>query len=937
MTGLKTLLVLPVLWLLMTTLAAPARAAENHSLLVAPDNALGFWLVGPAGPVLEGSPAAWGPNWGWVGAPEARPVTRAGELSFSTDLKLGGGTIRIAGIAKAASPQSVKYTYTLSSKTDVPLTMFTIQLVVPEAMRHGDVEIKLKDGQTKTLNMPLHLGESFKEVEQLTFKLTGADKIAETATATFDPPIDIQPENNTLRLLLAHEVFKAGQSVLNLTFATTDDLKFAATAEEQAAYVKTLPGTDWFAYKPTAAALDAPAVIGIEDWLDKPAGKHGGVRIVGDHFALEDGTPIKFWGVNLSYGAMCCPTKEDANDTAKRFARFGVNGVRLHKFTGPGWEGIGDDRDGTKLKPDGLDRLDYFTNQLASQGVYFGFSHTYGYHIRPGNSDRYLAYDEIEKGLGGNTYALMNFAEDCQDLMIDMVVGLLKHKNAYTGKTYAEDPALSYIELQNEDDIFFYTTSNVLNKCPTYRKNLEQRFAKWLLAKYKTQEALATAWGDSLKSGETVSGAVKVQDNPWFMGSDNLPKLQDGPRQRMLDSAAFFHDVQNAFYSRFVKAIRDAGYKGPICGSPWQAPSGLPNYYNLKSDALVGWVDRHNYFGGGFNDTMLSQPGSGYLSSGLQQVANRPFGVSEWIHVYPSLYSAEGPAIMAAYALGLQGWDSSYEFQSSSNHAPMANIVGTFPWGVWEADVPSQMGQFPTLARMIMRGDVKEAPIISTRHVTSKNLQDGQFDFSDSVQQSGDIKTFGGTVPAEALAAGRLVVSFDDKPAPSTFPDMSKYQTGKVITSVTGQLRWDFSGKGFFTIDTPGTKGLVGFAPAAAQTMGNVTINLRSPYASIVLTAREKQSNLANCKSALISAVARNSNTGFRYLDLNGKVLENGKGPVMLEPVLADVTIAGRGIASVQVLDHDGVATGKTLPVTNGAFTIDGTKDKTLYYEVVFK
>ena len=71
----------------------------------------------------------------------------------------------------------------------------------------------------------------------------------------------------------------------------------------------------------------------------------------------------------------------------------------------------------------------------------------------------------------------------------------------------------------------------------------------------------------------------------------------------------------------------------------------LPHYLNLKSDALVGFIDRHNYFGGQLNDTMLSQPGSGYFSSGLQQVIDRPFSVSEWVHVYPSLYSAEGPAI----------------------------------------------------------------------------------------------------------------------------------------------------------------------------------------------------------------------------------------------------------------------------------------------------
>jgi hypothetical protein len=37
-----------------------------------------------------------------------------------------------------------------------------------------------------------------------------------------------------------------------------------------------------------------------------------------------------------------------------------------------------------------------------------------------------------------------------QNLMIDMVVNLLKHRNPYTGLTYADESALCFIELQNE-------------------------------------------------------------------------------------------------------------------------------------------------------------------------------------------------------------------------------------------------------------------------------------------------------------------------------------------------------------------------------------------------------------------------------------------------------------------------------------------------------
>ena len=38
-------------------------------------------------------------------------------------------------------------------------------------------------------------------------------------------------------------------------------------------------------------------------------------------------------------------------------------------------------------------------------------------------------------------------------------------------------------------------------------------------------------------------------------------------------------------------------------------------------------------------------------------------------------------------------------------------------------------------------------------------------------------------MPPEALAAGRVVVEFTDKPQPSTFPDLTKYRDGTTIIS----------------------------------------------------------------------------------------------------------------------------------------------------------
>ncbi len=139
--------------------------------------------------------------------------------------------------------------------------------------------------------------------------------------------------------------------------------------------------------------------------------------------------------------AATAPEKKVAEFTAARFAKYGINAVRLHKFSYPkNAMGIGDANDSTAYAPDGLDKLDYFSDQLKKNGVYFGWSHTFGFHVRPGDKGRLVAYDEIMKAYpNGNTYAFINFAEDVQDLMIKMVAKLLKHKNPYTGLTYAED------------------------------------------------------------------------------------------------------------------------------------------------------------------------------------------------------------------------------------------------------------------------------------------------------------------------------------------------------------------------------------------------------------------------------------------------------------------------------------------------------------------
>jgi len=544
--------------------AATALAkSESWSVVPVPDNNYEAFVLSNDRPVLKTEVIAWKPNWVWVDVPQAVNTTSSNELGLRSSIILNETAKDELGIgftARQIDTRSVIYQYELSAGKDLDLTMLAVSFSLAGTYT-GEAVMTQADGTKKTFLLPPKKITYANQATRIQLKIKNAGNI----TVAIDPPRDIQLDG-TLRVILAQRTFVKGKTASTFKVTFPGEVDFFASRENQHKFVETPVGEGWYKFCPDND--NGTSAISMNDWLDKPAGKHGPVKIAGDHFEFSDGTPVKFWGTNLQYGG-CAPDKENAKLTAARFAKYGINGVRLHKFSGSGWEGIGDPDDGTRLTPDGLERLDYFCSQLAQNGIYYGFSHTFGYKIRPGNRGRIEAYDEIEKGLHGSTYGLINFAEDVQDLMIEMVVNLLKHKNPHTGMAYAEDPALSYIELQNEDDIFFYTTEQVLKACPTYKQNLTKRFSKWLMGKYGSQKGLAEAWGFALKKGEMIEdGKIEIEGNPWFMSEEGFRKVWYKPwrKKRMLDNAAFLHETQNKFTKNLSKPYATPDIKGRSAG-----------------------------------------------------------------------------------------------------------------------------------------------------------------------------------------------------------------------------------------------------------------------------------------------------------------------------------------------------------------------------------
>jgi len=242
--------------------------------------------------------------------------------------------------------------------------------------------------------------------------------------------------------------------------------------------------TSWYVFDIKKAVINLAQIIRNSYHLDPPAGKHGFVRVKNGHFYFEDGTPIKFWGVNLVFGA-CFPEHDQAEKISKFLASLGVNLVRLHSMDR--WlepNGIWDKNNPKKLSSIQLDKLDYFIYCLKKEGIYIDL-----------NLLVTRDFSKISKkfsglALGGKPACL--FDPDLIELQKKYAKNLLLHYNPYTKTTYNNEPAIAFIEIVNECSIFHYWFMGVLNGYSKpkvrlsyyFRNHLDILWRNWLIKKY---------------------------------------------------------------------------------------------------------------------------------------------------------------------------------------------------------------------------------------------------------------------------------------------------------------------------------------------------------------------------------------------------------------------------------------------------------------------
>ncbi len=705
---------------------------------------------------------------------------------------------------------------------------------------------------------------------------------------------------------------------------------------------------DWFPVIFDDDPLSANSVIDMSHLIEAPAGRHGFLKRHGAALRFEKATqPVKFWAVGAAPGDK---TPGQMKQAARWYRKHGINLVRQHTVLGI----VGLMNANGKFDPEKMDRYDRWFAALKEQGIYTTWSVIYPHHgaflqKHDGyDSELFAELDASDTNHDGQRGPIVvndyiNLDRRLQDIALRYFDKLLNHTNPHTGLKYKDDPALAVLEFQNESNVFFHTLNGLrTGNPPKYARAMRRMFFQFAQEKYKTRAAVARAWKNRVDRHDNWEAGELGLMGAYHWGADGPLHEFAGQFRRAGDYIEFLAKLQRSYYSRREAEVRKIGFGGVTVTTAWRSGGPAGSMANLYADTAADMIDRHDYFGGGegrhrivegavINKTHLDRPGTGLLSLALFQVEDRPFGVSEWSMMPPAPYKAEAAPLYAFYGMGLQGWDASYHFNCGSHR--MGD--GWPNLSKYVSHTPHYMGQFPALAFAVHNNHIQEGKVVAARRLSRDDVFAGKDVLGQSLAGGGhDDKRLVGrlTTPPEAVAVGRVTIGFGE--GNSTKMDLAPFwdKTKKTLTSTTGQLIWNY-GERCVEVRSPKTQGVIGFTGQATYDLPGLTAQIKTPFVSLVLTPLDDE-DLSSSSRILITAMARDKQTGAVYNAGWSRLEQLGGPPLLMEPVQATLRIKGATPAAVRPLDIYGVPKKKQVNVQpDGSFTIDGTY-RTYYYVV---
>ncbi|MBZ5586347.1 MAG: hypothetical protein LAQ30_30005 [Acidobacteriia bacterium] len=257
------------------------------------------------------------------------------------------------------------------------------------------------------------------------------------------------------------------------------------------------------------------------------------VSVKNGHFYTADNQRVRFFGVNLAFGANF-PETADATRIARRLRRLGVNLVRLHHMDSTldpanspsNANGILTNGPYPTFNEISVQRLRDFLTALAAEGIYADLNLHVGYLFRPSIDQVPALPNQPMPDQSKPLHIFYPRMVGLQQRYAEQLIGKLRLKN---------DPALALVEIDNETSLVQAWQSGQLDPllAGEYRAALQQEWNQWLSAAYPNPDALAKAWGAGTADGPNLlSGKWALEQGHGTTGSlsliatDGLPTAQ---------------------------------------------------------------------------------------------------------------------------------------------------------------------------------------------------------------------------------------------------------------------------------------------------------------------------------------------------------------------------------------------------------------------------
>ena len=244
------------------------------------------------------------------------------------------------------------------------------------------------------------------------------------------------------------------------------------------------------------------------------------IQIKDGHFADQSGRRVRLLGTNMVASA-AFTRPEEAGAVAARLHKFGFNVVRLHhmdaSWSNPSIFGFGAGRNSRQdVDADSLELLDNLAAELKKQGVYLNLNQHVARALAPENG-----FPDADK-LPEMGKVVAYFEPKFITQQKDYARQILDHKNPHTGQRWADDPALAFVELNNEDTLIGHAWDGSLQALPPfYRQTLQNGWNTFLKARYQNDAALKNAWQSEPLGENIVRDVAASSDTSRVMLSPN--------------------------------------------------------------------------------------------------------------------------------------------------------------------------------------------------------------------------------------------------------------------------------------------------------------------------------------------------------------------------------------------------------------------------------